>query len=471
MRDEIVIHQDELDLPKRRSVGGLPESNGDGPEPQQRIKLKRKFNWKRMFKLLAVALGLFAVAVAIFLLTNLLKVTGNPFSFGALKGEKDGRVNIMMLGVGDPGHDGEKLSDTNMIISVDTKNKQVAIISIPRDLRVKIPGYGYSKINNAHAQGGVEGAKEVYEETFGIPIHYYVKANFTGLKQVVDAVGGVDVENKTMLYDPEYPCDKNQYKMCGFKLAAGQHHLDGATALKYARCRKGTCGDDFGRAERQQQIMDSIRERATSAGVLANPVALGKLVNAAGDNIDTDLSVNNVLRLNEITKDMDKSKTIRVVFNIDEGGFLVSSGNSSDLLPKGGSFDDIQAFVKNVFKYGPIWMEKPTVLVENGTTTPGVAGAFQKQLDKDGYNINVLAVTNATERNYTQTKIIDYTNGQKPNSINYLQGLLKVQATPPEKPLKNPPADIVIILGSDYASTVQTTGSSAATGTSSRTVR
>ena len=472
MRDEIVINQDELDLPKRRSIGRSPSSGeGGGSQPQGRIKVKKKFSWKRFFIFLGVALGIFAIGVAIFLLVNLFKVTGNPFSFGALKGERDGRVNIMMLGVGDPGHDGEKLSDTNMILSVDTRNKQVAIISIPRDLRVKIPGYGYSKINNAHAQGGIEGAKEVYEDTFGIPIHYYVKANFTGLKQVVDAVGGVDVENKTMLYDPEYPCDKNQYKMCGFKLAPGQHHLDGATALKYARCRKGTCGDDFGRAERQQQIMESVRERATSAGVLANPVALGKLVNAAGDNIDTDMSINNVLRLNELTKDMDKSKTIRVVFNIDEGGFLVSSGNSSDLLPKGGSFDDIQAFVKSVFKYGPIWMEKPTIIVENGTTTPGVAGALQKQFDKDGYNLSVLALTNALQRDYTQTKIIDYTNGQKPNTINYLQGLLKVQATPPEKPVKTPPADIVIILGSDYASTVQHAGSSASTGTSSRTVR
>ena len=106
-------------------------------------------------------------------------------------------------------------------------------------------------------------------------------------------------------------------------------------------------------------------------------------------------------------------------------------------------------------------MEKPTIIVENGTTTPGVAGALQKQFDKDGYNLSVLALTNALERNFTQTKIIDYTSGQKPNTINYLQGLLKVQAAPPDKPVKTPPADIVIILGSDYASTIQPSGTSA----------
>lgn len=460
MRDEIVISQEELDLPNGRS-----ESGGTAYATQ----VKRGFNWKRFFKYLAVVVGVIIVAVVAFVMFNLFKVTGNPFSFGALKGERDGRVNIMLLGVGDPGHAGENLSDTNIILSIDTRNNQVAIISIPRDLRVKIPEYGYSKINNAHAQGGVKGAKQVYEESFGVPIHYYVKANFSGLKQVVDAVGGVDVENKTMLYDPEYPCDNNQYRACGFKLAAGKHHLDGKTALKYVRCRKGTCGDDFGRAERQQQVMESIRSRATSAGVVANPVALGKLVDAAGKNIETDLSVNNLLRLNQLTKDADPSKVIRIVFNIEPGGFLVSSGTSSDLVPEAGDFSEIKAFVKEVFKYGPIWMERPNIIVENGTTTPGIAAAFQEKLEEDSYTLNILALTNALQRNHQTSQIIDYTNGKKPNSSSYLQGLLKVQPAPPAKVVNTSPADFVIILGADFASTIKDTSSSGSSASGSST--
>lgn len=448
MNDDIIIHQEELD---------------SSPDPKPRSRWRRP--WKWWLKRIAIFLVLIAVGVGAFLYFNLSKVSVNPFGFGKLKGESEGRVNIMMLGVGDPGHAGEGLSDTNIILSVDTRNKQVALIGIPRDLEVDLPNGSEGKINNAHAQGGVDGSKQVYEDTFGVPIHYYVKANFTGLKQVVDAVGGVEVNNAYNLYDPEYPCDKNQYRMCGFNLKAGPQRLDGATALKYVRCRKGTCGDDFGRAERQQQVMQAIREKATSAGVLANPVALGKLVSAAGDNIKTDLSIRNLMRLNELTSGMDTSKLINVVFSLEPDGFLVASNSSSNLLPAGGDFDDIKAFVAAIFKFGPVWTEHPTVVVQNGTITAGVAGVFQDKIEADGYPISGVSVTNALKRDHAVSKIIDYTGGKKPNTVNYLKGILKVEPTPPETAVKTPPADIVVILGTDYASTLST-GSGAATGAS-----
>lgn len=432
MNEEIVIHQHELE-----------QAPNQKPRRPIRKWLKRGL----------IALLIILVGSAAFLFFNVAKISTNPFGFGHLKGEDQGRVNIMMLGVGDPGHDGENLSDTNMILSVDTRNHKVAVISIPRDLRVRIPGYGPSKINNANAQGGAKVAKQVYEDSFGVPINYYVKANFSGLKQVVDAVGGVDVSNDYALIDTEYPCDNNQYRSCGFKLAAGQHHLDGKTALKYVRCRKGTCGDDFGRAERQQEVMQSIRSRATSAGTIANPVALAKLVSAAGNNIQTDLSVNNLMRLNELTKPVDEGqiKPINIVFNLNPDGFLVSSKDSSDLLPADGNFSAIQDFVRDVFRLGPIWSEHPTVLIENGTVTAGLAGKFQAQLKDDGYNLNVLGLMNAKNSDFATSQIIDYTSGQRPNTVGYLKGLLGVDVSAPATPVKVPPADIVIILGADYA--------------------
>jgi LCP family protein required for cell wall assembly len=460
MHDEIIIRQDELDGIRPGNSSGQPPQMPDNPNQEP----SRSRPWKRWLKWIAIVIGLAVIAAIIFVVANLFKVSVNPFSFGHLKGESQGRVNIMMLGVGDPGHAGEQLSDTNIILSVDTRNHQVAIIGIPRDLRVTIPNYGKAKINNANAQGGIKTAKKVYEDTFGVPIHYYVKANFTGLKEVVDAVGGVDVTNDTLLYDPEYPCDKNEGRKCGFRLAAGTHHLDGATALKYVRCRKGTCGDDFGRAARQQEVMQSVRQHATSAGTLTNPVALTKLVSAAGDNIDTDLSVSNLARLNELTKDADKSKVMNVVFSLNPDGFLKSAG--SDLVPSSGDFDDIQAFVQNIFKVGPIWSEHPTVMIENGTTTPGVATKFQQQLKDDGYNVSVVAVTNALRRDYATSQLVDYTAGKRPNTLKYLQGLLKVQQpSQPQTAVKTPPADIVIILGDDYASTIQNDSSGSTSGT------
>ena len=442
MHDEIIVYQDD------------PTENNT--QLQQPDKPDR--NIRTWVKRIVILIVLAVLAVAAFVLFNLFKVSVSPFSFGHLKGESEGRVNIMLLGVGDPGHDAAALSDTNIILSVDTKNHQAAIIGIPRDLRVRIPGFGYGKINNANAQGGIPVAKQVYENTFDVPIHYYVKANFTGLKQVVDAVGGVDVKNAYQLSDPQYPCDKNQYRSCGFKLAAGDHHLNGTDALKFVRCRKGTCGDDFGRAERQQQVLQSIRSEATSAGTIANPVALGKLITAAGDNIDTDLSVNNMLRLNDLTKPQkDKqgkslpTKIFNIVLSLNPDGFLIQSPTSSDLLPDGGDFTAIQQFIQGIFKFGPIWTEHPTVMIENGTTTPGIAAKLEKQITSDGYSVNVVATTNALKRDYPTTQIIDHTLGKRPYTAAYFTSLLKVPVSQPATALKTPPADIEIILGADYA--------------------
>lgn len=455
MHEEFTITQDEIE--KGKGPGRPPRPKRSWP------------HWRRAFKWLGFFILFAIIAAAIFLYINVAKISVNPFGFGKLKGESTGRVNILMLGVGDPGHDGQDLSDTDIVLSVNTVNHQIAIISVPRDTRVKIPGYGSGKINSANEDGGVPLAEQVFSQTLGIPIDYYVKANFTGLSQVVDAVGGVDVTNTTLLSDPEYPCDNNQYKSCGYRLTPGQYHLNGAAALKYVRCRKGTCGNDFGRAARQQQVMESIRQRATSAGTLANPIKLTKLVSAAGSNLHTDLSVNNLMRLEQLTKGTTQTNIYNIVFNLNPDGFLVASGNSSDLLPADGTFADIQVFVQNIFKYGPIWTEHPTVAIQNGTTTAGLGSKFSQKLLNDGYDISVESVTDALTQDHTTSQIIDYTGGKRPHTVGYLEGLLHVkQVTPPPAPTAHPPADIVVIIGSDYAASA-TSGGSASSSPASGT--
>jgi LCP family protein required for cell wall assembly len=118
-----------------------------------------------------------------------------------LKGEGDGRINILMLGIGGPGHDGPYLSDTIMIMSIDPKTKDVAMLSVPRDLWVQIPGYGSAKVNAACAYGESEHytggcgalAKDTLSKILDIPIHYYIRVDFSAFRQAVDSVGGVDV--------------------------------------------------------------------------------------------------------------------------------------------------------------------------------------------------------------------------------------------------------------------------------------
>lgn len=426
--------------------------------------------WKKVLIFIGCCLALGLVAFGIFTFTNIAKIAPNFFKFETkLKGEDEGRVNILLIGTGDPGHDGEGLADTNILVSVNTRENKLAMVSIPRDTRVKIDGHGSKKINEAHAYGDIPLATDTVENFLDVPVHYYVRANFTGLKQAVDAVGGIEIDNKQLLYDPEYPCDKNQWKSCGFKLQPGRQKVDGTTALKYARCRKGTCGDDFGRAARQQEVITAIRTKAMSTETILNPAKLTALIQTAGDNVKTDLSVQGMLRLNDLTKDIPNDQIVNAVFSLEPNGFLKPDpAGSSDLLPIDTTLTSIQTFVKDIFKLGPIWKENATIVIQNGTATASLGGKLEAKLEKEKLPFTITQVTNALKRDYTTTQIIDYTGGTKNNTKSYLEGALKVTATTPEKEVKNPPQDFVIIIGSDYGNYLPTPSPSPTTNSSSR---
>jgi len=453
----------ELDPMNNSNLLDKPAKKSDQDKKAKRKKRIKKTILFTFLFIILVGGGIFA-----YLFLKAGKISTNPFKFNTkLKGEDRGRVNVLLMGVGDPGHDGETLADTNMIVSLDTANNKVAMISIPRDTRVYIPDKGYAKMNYANAAGeaerkgsGVEVTEKTIEENFGVPIDYYVKANFTGLKEAVDAVGGIDIDVKEPLNDPEYPCDKNQYKSCGFKIAAGPTKMDGTTALKYARCRKGTCGDDFGRALRQQEVLQAIRTKAMSMETLSNPKKLNDLINAFSNNIKTDMSLSEIQRAYELSKNIPQENIFDVVFSIKPNGFLKSDPSSSDLLPAAGNFDDIKKFVENIFKVGPIWSEEPRIVIQNGTTTVGLAGKLDIKLTNSGLPIEVLSITNAKTKDYTTSQIIDYTNGKKPNTIKYFEDLLGVKATQGDISTKPGAEDIDIILGSDYAEKLTQSGTS-----------
>jgi LCP family protein required for cell wall assembly len=414
-----------------------------GPEEQQP---KRH---RRMLKRGGLVLLLLVLAVGGYIAFNLLRLSANPFSFGKLRGEADGRINILLLGVGDEGHAGATLSDTNMVVSINTNDKQMAMISLPRDLRVRIPGHGYNKINRAHSYGDIALASNVVENTLDLEIHYYARANFTGLKEAVDAVGGIEIDVKESLYDPTFPCDSNPNRNCGFRIQKGKQKMNGTTALRYARCRKGNCGDDFGRALRQQEVLQAVRSKALSASTLLNPGKLNQLSDALGDNIKTDLSINNLISLANIVKEISSEQTTNIVFDTQPGGFL-KQGSGSDLVPADGDFEEIQDFVREVFKLGFIWEEKPRLALENGTPTVGLAAKLRDQIEDEDYRLSIVSVSNALRRDYVTSQIIDYSGGKKPHTIRYLERLLGVKATAPEQAVRFSASDIKIIIGSDY---------------------
>lgn len=382
-----------------------------------------------------------------------------------LKGEGDGRVNILVLGIGGQGHEAPNLSDTIMVMSIDPKTKSAAMLSVPRDLYVKIPataktGTQYGKINAANVYGGPELSAKVVSNVIGVPIHYYVLIDFSGFKQAIDAVGGVDINVPTAIYDVEYPCDNGRDK-CPLRINAGPQHMNGAMALRYARSRKSTT--DFDRAARQQQVIAALRQKALALSTLTNPVKLTQLIDAVGTHLKTDIQPNEIKKLAALAKDIDVAKMPQKVLDTDSKDALLNGGTNIIPaagyieVPKAGTFNytDIQDMVKNIFLDRYIVEERAKLEVQNGSGVAGLAGVVVKSLQAAHYNVGEPVNADAP---YTATVIYDYTGGKKPYTINYLEQRFKVKAQRVATPAPTvdasgvtvPVPEIRIILGSDY---------------------
>jgi LCP family protein required for cell wall assembly len=373
-----------------------------------------------------------------------------------LRGEANGRVNVLLLGVGDEGHDGATLSDTIIVASYDTKTKSVAMFSLPRDLYVQIPGYGYAKINEAHADGerdkkseGPDLARETVEKVMGISIQYYVRVDFSGLAEIVDSIGGVTVEVENSFCDYAYPTERkgDTSKVCFEK---GKQNMNGTKALQYSRSRHalGVEGSDFARSKRQQRLLVAIKEKALSGSTLANPKKMIELIEVLGKHIKTDAQMTEMLRVFELSKGIDSSKIINKNFDNSPEGLLVStSGDEGYILkPRTGNFKEIQGVVKNIFAVIAMREEKASVALYNGTWNTGLATRLASEMKNDGYNI--VTSGDADNKNYTKTKIIDYTNGSKPETIKALEAKFDVTAT--KETSSSPTFEIKVIIGKDY---------------------
>lgn len=302
---------------------------------------------KLLIVLLLVITGIFGYAGYVTFLIS--KVSSQPLDSSPLARDETGRTNVLILGSGDPGHDGAGLTDTIMVLSIDNVSHRTAQISVPRDLRVTIPGRGPAKINAANVYGS-NTAREVVAATLGIPIHYLVQTDFSGLVGLVDAVGGIDIDVKTRLKDTEYPCDDNQYRSCGLDIMPGSTHMDGALALKYVRCRKGTCGDDFGRAERQQEVVRIIRDKMLDWHVLLNPTKLVPLVTALSRSLHTDMGSVQLVEAARVWQAGKVDRPATLVLSTAPDGLLRNAGGSSDLVPLDGSFSAVRQRVRTIFE-------------------------------------------------------------------------------------------------------------------------
>ena len=209
-------------------------------------------------------------------------------------------VNILLIGA-DYNEIGktEGRSDSIMLVSLNFKTEEIFIMSIPRDTYAEVEGHGKTKINHSFAYGGVELLLSSVENLLNIPIDYYAATNFAGFEQVIDAMGGIDIEvDKDMDYQTYYD---------HIQLEKGFQHLDGKQALQFVRYRQDALGD-IKRVERQQLFMQAVIDKMTSwQGILSLP----SVISAAFDIIDTDLAKSDIMRiaLNVITWDLTDLQT------------------------------------------------------------------------------------------------------------------------------------------------------------------
>ncbi|KAB8126360.1 transcriptional regulator LytR [Gracilibacillus oryzae] len=192
-------------------------------------------------------------------------------------------LNILLLGV-DERTDDRGRSDAVMVLTLDPQHNQMQLISIPRDTRTEISGKGIQdKINHAYAFGGVDMSIDTVEEFLGIKLDFYIKMNMDGLSGLVDALGGITVNN-----------DLDWHGSDGFHYHQGELHLDGMHTLGYVRMRKEDTSGDFGRTERQRQVIRAIVEKGIS---LQSITKINDVINVLGDNVTTNMKFHHMLDL------------------------------------------------------------------------------------------------------------------------------------------------------------------------------
>ena len=226
------------------------------------------------------------------------------------------RVNILVVGVDSRGAADPGRSDSIMLVGLDPVSRTIRVMSIPRDSRVDIPGHGYDKINattnsDYFPDGGIELLKKTVEATIpGIKVNYYAKANFAGFEQVIDALGGVTINVEKAMY----------YKAVDtfINLKPGVQHMNGKTALEYARFRHDAVGDfgfsngeELGRVVRQKALLKAIVAQTTS---LRNVWKLPPVIRAVEHAVVTDLLPNDMLRIALVFKNTTDKDVITTPF-------------------------------------------------------------------------------------------------------------------------------------------------------------
>ncbi|MBN1483833.1 MAG: LCP family protein [Chloroflexia bacterium] len=362
----------------------------------------------------------------------------------------DTPINILLLGVDK--REGETCvrNDVNIVVHIDPNHRFATMLSIPRDVRVQIPGHGLNKINAAYCfgEGDEQGhgpllSMRTVANMTGLNIHHYIEVDFQGFERIIDHLGGVTVDVPFPLLDNEYPTE--DYRYTRIYIPAGLQHMDGRTALQYARSRH--VDTDIGRNQRQQQILLAIRDKALRQ-IKLQDLFLGSeyvdgLLRTVGDSFKTDMSLKTLLALAQLAPKIDGNQIETYALGWDCLYELDGSDLGYNSACLAGMVDEMTTSPTR----RKLLQEGARVIVLNGTLWC-TGCAQQVANDLRGYDINVVEFGNA-EGVYTNTLILD--SDDHPFTRNFLGELLGVEAEHVQVGESvSGSADIVIILGDDY---------------------
>lgn len=391
------------------------------------------------------------------------------------------RVNILLLGIDKRPDEQYARTDTMILVTIDPANKTAGMLSLPRDLWMEIPGYYETRINTAYYLGEKDGypgggpalAMKTVQHNFGVPVHFYVEVDFNGFRDIVNTLGGLDINVPKTLDDPTFPSENYGYDP--FHIDAGMQHLDGATALKYARTRH--IDSDFGRAERQQQVLIAIKDKALQLGLIPK---IPELWTTMGGTMKTDLQLVDILELAQLADEITPEKIENVVLNEDYTVNYTTEAGAMVLLPLR---EKIQPVIDSMFAKietqepsqaqiiaaqaaqatqtadiqaqqaeqdalkAQLSEEGASVVIQNGTGTSGLDAQTALFLQEQGFDIAQFGP--ADTANYPRTVIVDYTG--KEYTLGTLVNFFNVT---PENIRRSTnlssDVDIRVIIGADF---------------------
>lgn len=448
------------------TLGKIPSIEEPKPSRRQRRQMRRTKRTKtfKVIKWSIVALLVIGLLVGGWFGYKTLRASGNIFQGNlldvfqnvALKQDENGRTNVLVLGTSedDPGHEGASLTDSMMILSVDQTKKNAYMMSIPRDLWVKYGtacSAGYEgKINSYYScmgagSGNVDEDRAALTKTgdfigdmVGLDIQYGVNVNYTVMRDLVSAVGGITVTIDSR--DPNGQMDSNFDWKCGvgdYKVSRAERlrrcppnghfidypngpvELDAEHALYLAQARGDSAPtygfeqSNFDREKNQQKIIKAIREKAFSAGILTNPGKVNNIIESLGNNLRTTFEAKEVRTLISLAQSI-KDNDIQSISLIDAEPPLVTTGNYngvSVVRPTAGIFDysDIRSYLKKKLSSDPVVREGAIITVLNGSGVSGEAQSEADALEAAGFSVD--AVATAPEATYENIEVYQIGKG------------------------------------------------------------